>query len=230
MFESTIDNIGLAEKDVTFTSIGDSLSFGIGDTDDHGYLGDVKKLYESKCNFNVNVEDYGVPDDTSRQLLARLETINVKEALSEANIIIVNIGTNDFLNSVGTSLFNLNTEKLQSGKKIYRSNLKKTIAKIRRENRTAPIYFVGLYNPYPEKLADTRLSRVIADWNNEIKSLASEKKNINYIGTQKLFKGKEKATYFSDSLHPNELGYKLVSNKIFSEIKENACFNSSTEK
>ncbi|MFC3885697.1 GDSL-type esterase/lipase family protein [Bacillus songklensis] len=86
-------------KEVRMVAVGDSLSFGIGDTNDNGYLGDVKHLYEKHCECDVVLEDYGVPNDTSKQLLEKLDTKAVKSALAKADYLFVNIGTNDFIQS-----------------------------------------------------------------------------------------------------------------------------------
>ncbi|WP_369425917.1 SGNH/GDSL hydrolase family protein [Cytobacillus pseudoceanisediminis] len=46
------------------------------------------------------------------------------------------------------------------------------------------------------------------------KKKAAEDKNITYISTNELFKGKNKKQYFADSLHPNGKGYEMIADRI----------------
>ena len=81
------------------TALGDSLAYGLGDTNDNGYIGDVQHRYETDTDKELIVHDYGVPNDTSTDLLGRLKNNEIAEKAKRSDIIFINIGTNDFQKS-----------------------------------------------------------------------------------------------------------------------------------
>lgn len=199
------------DKDRMVMAFGDSLTDGAGDGKGSGYIGTLEKKLnqQEKREFTfTNEAIYGLE---SSGILKQLSDIRVSRKLDEADYFIIFIGTNDLLNSNGGNYKNLDHEAIHRGKEMYVQNLRAIINIVKENNDSAPILLLGLYNPYPEA---TEIETVIDDWNQEIKSVINEEKSITYIPTNDLFKGKNKQEYFSDSLHLNDKGYKVIAGRI----------------
>ncbi|MDN4525657.1 GDSL-type esterase/lipase family protein [Fictibacillus fluitans] len=210
-------------KDFTMLALGDSLSYGVGNSGNSGYVGNVEKRLEGQLNKEITVEDYGVPDDTSAQLLKRLQSEQLKSSVSGAEMIFLNIGMNDYLNSLLTS-----KSRPKEGNQIirkalltYQHNLKAAFQKIRRENPKARIYMVGIYNPFPNRTDKLQESKLIHQWNRTAVEVASHQKNTTFVSVEDVFIGKNKKDYFSDELHPNKKGYTLIGSEVYKHLNLN---------
>jgi lysophospholipase L1-like esterase len=192
-------------------AFGDSLTYGFGDEKGSGYIDTLdKKLNEqNKEDFDfTNEAIYGLE---SSGILTQLSDIRVSSKLDEADYFIIFIGTNDLINSNGGNLKNLKTGDIEKGQEIYVQNLKAIIDILKKNNEDAHILVLGLYNPYPDS---GKIETIIDDWNKKIIDVIDDENRIAYIPTNDLFKGKAKQEYFSDSLHLNDKGYKLVADRI----------------
>lgn len=204
------------EEERRVIAFGDSLTYGYGDEKGSGYIDTLEtKLnieHEAEYKFD-NEAIYGLE---SSGILAQLSDVGTRGKLDEADYFILFIGTNDLINSNGGDLSNLKHEEIAKGQEVYLRNLKAIIDILTDENEHAPILLLGLYNPYPDSEA---IESVIDDWNKEIIKNTKDEKQTIYIQTNDLFKGKNKKQYFSDSLHLNDKGYKLVAGRILGKYQ-----------
>jgi lysophospholipase L1-like esterase len=203
------------DKDETeLTAIGDSLAFGVGDEDGAGYIGDVKFQYEKATGKTLELKDFGIPDDTSSNMLTRLNRGNLLEEVKESDVILVNIGTNDLLKATN-DLQQLDENKINQAREKFIRNIDKAFRQIENNQRNVPIYIIGLYNPVKDKEKKDKLDKIINEWNGETQKTAEKYPAVTYISTADLFKGKSKSEYFSDQLHPNKKGYALIGDRVF---------------
>ncbi|SDM97808.1 Lysophospholipase L1 [Fictibacillus solisalsi] len=209
--------------DFTMIALGDSLSYGVGNSANSGYMGNVEKRLEGQLKKEVTVEDYGVPDDTSTQLLERMRSKQLKSSINKADMIFLNIGMNDYLNSLM-----LSKSKPKEAEQIirkallnYEHNLTVSFKKIRKENPKAHIYMVGIYNPFPNRTDKLQESKLIHKWNRMAVKATSRQKNTTFVPVEDVFTGKNKQVYFSDELHPNKKGYSLIGNQVYKRLKLN---------
>lgn len=193
-------------------AFGDSLTYGYGDEMKEGYIGRLQgKLNEAYPDQNYQIKNHGVYGYKSSDVLKQMLKPDVAEDLNSADMFIVYIGTNDLLKSNGGDLYPLHHERLVEAKNVYEDKLKGILETLEKANSDAPIILIGLYNPYPD---GDQIEKYIDHWNESIRKTAEEDKNITYISTNELFKGKNKKQYFADSLHPNGKGYELIADKI----------------
>ncbi|KON86343.1 hypothetical protein AF332_05585 [Sporosarcina globispora] len=201
-----------AESSKTIAAFGDSLTYGFGDESKEGYIGRLQsKLDQTYPNKNYSMINHGVYGYKSSDVLKQMLKPKVAQDIRNADMFIVYIGTNDLLKSNGGDLYPLHHEKLVEAKDIYEDKLNGILETLETANSDAPIILLGLYNPYPD---GDQIEKYIDHWNESIRKKAAEDKNITYISTNELFKGKNKKQYFADSLHPNGKGYELIADKI----------------
>ncbi|WP_158553332.1 DUF459 domain-containing protein [Peribacillus saganii] len=193
-------------------AFGDSLTEGFGDIHGEGYIdGLEKELNSQEGHQPYRIWNYGIVGQESSGVLKQLNDTRIVSKLGEAEHFIVFIGTNDLLHNNGGDFAPLNEKKIKEGKDQYVENLKKILSILQNENIQAKIAVLGLYNPYPD---DKEIEKEIDKWNHTTQQLIKNNERITYVPTNDLFKNKYKSKYFSDSLHLNEKGYKIISRRI----------------
>ncbi|MBN3555483.1 hypothetical protein JYA63_14485 [Fictibacillus nanhaiensis] len=211
----------LNSKEMEVTALGDSLAYGLGDTKDNGYIGDVEKRYEEDLDKQLVIHDFGVPNDTSTDLRQRLKNPEIAKTAKSSDVIFINIGTNDFLKSTD-QLTKFNKKELAANEEIYKENLNKIIQKIQNKEKPKAIYIIGIYNPKAEWSDMAVVNEAVSTWNQSTKEVTKKYKNTTYIRTDDLFINKNKRDYFSDKLHPNEKGYALIGKRVYENIRKSS--------
>ncbi|PLT34433.1 GDSL-type esterase/lipase family protein [Bacillus sp. V5-8f] len=200
------------KNDPIIMALGDSLTFGYGDKNGEGYVDGLENaLNEPSSKEKFRVWNYGITGQETEGVLKQLSDARIKSKLDKADYFIVFIGTNDLINSNGGDLKKINHERLSAEKDGYIKNVKTILDQLKKGNKEAPILVLGLYNPIPE---DRQIEKHIDDWDREIQDIVKKEKRAVFIPTNDLFKNKDKKTYFSDALHPNEKGYQLITERI----------------
>lgn len=200
-----------SEGDRMVVAFGDSLTDGAGDEKGSGYIDTLEKKLNDQQKEEFNFSNEAIYGLESSGVLEQLADLRVSRKLDEADYFIVFIGTNDLINSNGGDYKNIKHADIKRGQKIYLQNLRAILKILKENNDSAPILLLGLYNPYP---GSGEIETIIDDWNKEIQGEIREEKAITYIPTNDLFKGKDKKDYFSDSLHLNDKGYKVIADRI----------------
>ncbi|KWW11149.1 hypothetical protein AS888_02950 [Peribacillus simplex] len=193
-------------------AFGDSLTYGKGDKRGEGYVKGLREeLNNPESNQKVSFWNYGIKGQETDGVLEQLDDYRIHTKLDKADTFIVYIGTNDFINSNGGDLTEINDRKIDEGKREYIRHLKRITETLLKENDKADILVVGLYNPI---IGNRKIEKHIQDYNQSIKDVVKKDERMVFIPTDDLFKKKKKADYFSDEIHPNEKGYRLITNRI----------------
>lgn len=136
------------------------------------------------------------------------------EDIKNADVIFVWYGTNDLTEqySIGNSTDVMTTdEKTDYG---FWAGLNYSYSKIKAANPNATIIVMDIMTRDPMNYGSIKMS----DYNNAIAE-AAEKYNAKLFKVSKLFYTRDLPTYTQDSLHPNEAGYKVVTEYILLKNK-----------
>src|SRR5699024_9875801 len=88
--QNTIDYF--SEKDLNIVAVGDSLTQGVGDSQNQGgYVGIIDRTI-NKDRKHASIQNFGKRGDRTDQLLLRLDDPKVATSVSEADIILITIG------------------------------------------------------------------------------------------------------------------------------------------
>ncbi|MBP3041396.1 SGNH/GDSL hydrolase family protein [Bacillaceae bacterium Marseille-Q3522] len=207
-------------RDIKVVSVGDSLTEGIGDeTKQGGYIPYLQSLMETEKGINkTDFANFGKKGNRTSQLLKRLETPELKQALQEADLIIVTIGGNDLMKVIRDHFTSLQLSVFDPYKEQYENDLNRVLETIRTENNAAGIVLVGLYNPiYRWFSTVTELNQVIADWNERSKEVLYQYTNTYFVDIADLFQTEENLVY-TDFFHPNNHGYELIASRVFESL------------
>lgn len=212
-------------RSYSIVSVGDSLTYGVGDsTKRGGYLPYLKvKLEKEKNVREVNFSNFGVTGYRTSELLDKLKTTEVKDSLQKADIVMITTGGNDVMKVVRENFFGLELKYFDRELMNYEKTLSSVIETIRNENQDAVVGLIGLYNPFYQFLGDVKeVDIVIEKWNDVSQSVIGKYENTLFIDIAKEFRESEENLLYTDYFHPNDKGYELMANNAFIALRENA--------
>ncbi|MDP4171685.1 MAG: SGNH/GDSL hydrolase family protein [Bacillota bacterium] len=212
-------------RNLKIVTLGDSLTKGIGDsTKKGGYLPYLKSRMEAEKGVKeVDFLRFGVKGNRTTQLLKRLKTKEVKNAVTQADIIIVTVGGNDIMKVIKDNISHLNLAIFRLEKEKYRKHLIRIFDCLHVENPKATIYLVGLYNPFTEWFTEVdELNQVVLDWNHVGQNVVSGYKNARFIPIDDLFARNGTQLLYKDHFHPNDRGYAMIAKRLHDHLELNA--------
>ena len=232
------------KNNIRFVAIGDSLTEGVGDeTASGGYvpLG-ASNLEEAFSINSIEIENYGVAGDRSTQILKRInEQQEIQDDIASAEIISVTVGGNDLMKVIQNNILGLSVEKFEKPGEKYQANLTKLLTTIRQLNSTAPIYILGIYNPYYIYFPEiTEMQTIIDQWNTRTQAVVEQEERMYFVPINDLiYQGiisdeeasevpdvdtlnelRNNAIYEGDNFHPNYNGYQLIAKAFTNKMKE----------
>lgn len=215
-----------SEADLTFVGLGDSLTRGVGDATGLGYLGNIENKLEAAYDIEVKLDNFGKRGQRSDQLIKALEDEEVLDALAKADVIFMTIGANDVMQVFKNHFFHLEIPLFEKQSEQFRDHLREIFLSIREVNRSAPIYMVGIFNPFIQYFADiTEIEEVIRIWNETSADVVSQIGNSHFVSIHTIFSGSEAVLLDDDYFHPNTNGYRLIADEILLHMSLTGEFN-----
>ncbi|AKP66535.1 GDSL-type esterase/lipase family protein [Companilactobacillus ginsenosidimutans] len=222
------------KKDISIVAIGDSLTEGIGDSKSvgGGYVTRLKKEVGSKYKVKATSANFGVSGNTSSQIIDRISfDQKIHKALPDADIITVTVGGNDFMHLLKKKGMDLTGKDIATEQQAFDQRLGVLLADIRHYNASAPIYLIGIYNPFSIYLSNVKDAQTaFVNWGKGSAQVASSVNDTYYVDINNLYQtnyADKKAQktginpYLSndDHFHPNAKGYDMMTAKVFDEIQ-----------
>lgn len=142
-------------------------------------------------------------------------------------------------------VFRLTKDSFKKPLKNYQKEVEKLLTEIRKYNADAPIYVLGIYNPFYLYFPDiTEMQEIVDNWNEGTEEIVNADSNAYFIPINDLlYKGagdevgivssedtaaattssgehdiKNNALYEEDHFHPNNLGYQIMASTVREEI------------
>lgn len=230
---------------IHYVALGDSLTEGIGDaTNAGGFVPLVAKDLQEKYQLNaVQTDNYGKNGDRSDQIIKRIKTSEeIQKSLASADLITLTVGGNDLMKVIKGDVFHLTKDTFTKPLAAYKKQVEKLFAEIRQYNEKAPIYVLGIYNPFYLYFPEiTEMQDIVSTWNAGTEEVVKDQSNAYFIPINDLlYKGsggevgivssgqpsgstatssEEKnstndALYEEDHFHPNNLGYQIMASAV----------------
>src|SRR5699024_10355867 len=217
--QNTIDFF--SEKDLNIVAVGDSLTQGVGDSQNQGgYVGIIDRTI-NKDTKHANIQNFGKRGDRTDQLLLRLNDHKVATSVSEADIILITIGANDIMQVVKENFTQLTYGKFADARSDYEKRLRAVFERIQSLNDEAKIYLIGFYNPFAKYFPEIEeLGMIVDDWNEVGEKMTGEYSNTTYIPTKDLFADEDIDLFAEDHFHPNDRGYERMAKRVLNYITE----------
>lgn len=209
----------------TIVSVGDSLTQGVGDsTKSGGYVPYLEQLLEGEKSVKeVIFHNFGVSGNRTEQILNRLKTTELRNAVKEADMVLITTGGNDIMKVVRENFPGLQLSDFDNELRKYEGTLTAMLNTIRSENPDVLIGFIGLYNPFYQFFTDIEEMNIVMDnWNLVSQSVLSQYDQTYFIDVAQAFRESEEHLLHTDYFHPNNKGYELIAQQAFSTLQEQA--------
>lgn len=221
------ERVRLIEKQqLQLLGLGDSLTEGIGDPAGEGYIGIVKEKLESKYNVKVELKNAAKKGQRSDQLLKKVKKKGTMEEIAEADLIFLTIGGNDVMKVFQNHFFHLNVHLFEKQSEDFAGNLNEIIQMIRDKNSDAPIFMIGLFNPYFNYFSEiVEINEIIQIWNEKSLEILEQYANTYFIPIESLFLTENDELLHDDNFHPNRRGYEQIANQLLNELEKELVLN-----
>lgn len=180
-------------KTVRLTAIGDSLTYGVGDSSGKGGYTNLirKKVNRSQHNVVMTTSNFGISGETTDQINHRVITSKKLQAsIKQADVITVTTGGNDMLHflksNIGIQNDKLLSQQLKKYSLVYQKRVTRLLESIRHLNKHVQLFVFGIYNPvyvyFPQVSFISRSIQV----NNQItKRVVLGQSNVHFIPIDK---------------------------------------------
>lgn len=221
------------KKNISIVAVGDSLTQGVGDSKDvgGGYVTRLTKKVQDKYKVKTESHNYGVSGDTSQQIMARIKSDNKMHAdLPKADIITVTVGGNDFMHLLQRKGLDLTAGDIADEQVKFDKRLTQLLTDLRNYNDKAPIYLIGIYNPFSIYLSNVKDAKTaFINWNKGSAKVASTFNEVYFVDINNLYQpkgitkkikktGSNPYLYTKDHFHPNGTGYDMMTDKVFEKV------------
>lgn len=171
---------------------------------------------------SVTLKNYAIKGSRTVDLLKRLKEKKVQDGLKDADYIFFTIGGNDLMHVVRQNVLNLTFAPFQKEQGPFEERFKTILAQLREHNDHAKIMYVSMYNPFKFSLTELRdIDEVVKDWNAVAKKELKKDGNADMINVADLFEeDSDEKLLADDDFHPNQKGYSLMANRLFSKVKK----------
>ena len=194
--------------------LGDSLARGTGDETGKGFASDVLESLKKSGPFDMS--NLAVNGAESSDVLKALDSENVRRLAASADGILLSVGGNDLSHAVPreAAMASSPLEEIVASRARYAGNLRQILSRLREANPRAPIYLLGLYDPFGDEGARARVgASVILSWNTLIEETALSFPKVSVVPTFDLFYGRPDRLAV-DRFHPNGKGHQAIADRI----------------
>jgi len=194
--------------------LGDSLARGTGDEAGKGYAADV--FERLRKNGPADAANLAVNGAESEDVLAVVRTANTERLAAGSDWILLSVGANDLSHAVSgvASAAATPLDAIGAARSRYAANLREILSRIRESNSGAPVYLLGLYDPFGDEGARARMgASVILTWNTLIEETALSFPGVFVVPTFDLFYGRPDRLA-ADRFHPNGKGHQAIADRI----------------
>ena len=185
--------------------LGDSLAHGAGDETGRGIGGAIASLTRA------HVENYGINGARTANVLRQLQRSEVRAAIRRAHLIVVSIGGNDLFGNSIERFGSMLAPRVASY--FVAARVARVVARVHRENPSAQIVVLGLYNPYRQTKVGAWLDEQIAHWDARIIDGFARSRAVTVIRIADLI-DTPRALSPLDHYHPSASGYRAIAQRI----------------
>ena len=198
----------------TITVIGDQTSLGINSygIKDYSYIDYIQEdLKKTKEKIMIN-KDYISKDQNIKSILQTIkQTPNIKRTLSDTDLLILSLGTNDLVYAL--SLEDKKTpQKLKTITNNIHNQYKDLIQEIKKYYHNQ-IIIIGYY---PLNTDDYYKNKGVKELNKQLKQI----NQITFIDTEYLLKDRQKYFLNPNSNYPNREAYQVIAQEIIKKTLE----------
>jgi lysophospholipase L1-like esterase len=217
-------------------ALGDSITFGWNLAQDHTTPSTLAFPYLIDSDHYNVTKNISFPGWTSKQLLEAIQTPENQEAIKNANVITLDIGSNDLLQTPEIAQIlknptvpptqdqiNAATQAVEKPAEDLENTLETIVYTITDINPDAPIILYNLYNPFGNDNPTFHAlgEQIIPQINKGINDIAIER-DLLVADAYTAFNGHQSEYILPNDIHPNSTGHQVLAslaNDILTEIE-----------
>ncbi|HZG85327.1 GDSL-type esterase/lipase family protein [Paenibacillus sp.] len=206
-----------ADGALKIAALGDSLTYGFGDSTGQGYVGRVRSLLEEHADVPVHVAgNFAQNGYTTDRILEDVkEREGIAAALAIADVVVLTAGGNDLF-SVGDEI---DASSFVSGIPETQEELRELLAAVRGAAPEAHVYYIGLYNPFIAYDEFAGTTEAVQAWNMAAFETIESFEAMTFVPTFDLFENGTERKLASDRYHPNDEGYARIAERLAALIE-----------
>jgi lysophospholipase L1-like esterase len=188
---------------------GDSIGFGVADFENGGWATQLRLYIDrDKKAKNHNLINLSISGDTSRGLLARMESeakLRMRDKSKDEFRFLIAIGTNDSRDNRADISLNISIEE-------FENNLNKLVQiGIKLSQEVVLIGLLPVYEPKTSPFKEQKYysNKRLAQYNAVVEKVAKQN-NLRFINLFPDWINKDLESLFDDGLHPNSKGHKVM--------------------
>ncbi|GAB7387499.1 SGNH/GDSL hydrolase family protein [Bacillaceae bacterium] len=202
---------------IRVVGLGDSLTRGVGDVEGLGYLGRLVRSLKAYGMAEVEVTNLAVSGAETADLLQQLEQRGVQNAIANADVLVLTIGGNDLFPG-WDKLGDVDFSTYRGDLETFRKNAAKILTRLRTLNPSAPLFWLGLYQPFEGIEGFAPTTKTILAWNHAMELIALDYRDVYVVPVFDLFRGKTEKMLYNDHFHPNASGYSLIAQRLTTRV------------
>jgi lysophospholipase L1-like esterase len=210
---------GAHDVGLRIVAIGDSITAGTGDSQTGGYPARLAELLRQRGR-SPTVVNLAVPGAETADVLRRIDSdAAVRAELAHADVIVASAGGNDLTHSLRPPADRPVRDPAGAAAQAA-TNLTALARRLRGLNPTAPVRFIGLYNPFgvlPAEEADARA--LLRQWNELIERAADGFHDVVVVPVADLFYDRPDRLA-ADRFHPGAKGHALIAERVLQTLLE----------
>lgn len=212
-------NVG-ENRPIRILGLGDSLTQGVGDPLRKGYIGMIQDQLETNYGMKVTLANESKKGLTSKGLLKKVKKKHVRREIQNADLIFITIGGNDIVKVFQNHFFHLDILLFEKESKTFAHHLTEILKIIRKENREAPVFMIGLFNPFVKHFSEVvEINEIIHEWDNQAKTVLSYFDNTHFVPVEAIFVNGNDLLH-DDYFHPNQEGYEKMADAVMVQLEE----------
>lgn len=206
------------KEKIVHLGLGDSVMKGYGAQEGESYVDVLSTELSTKLNKQVESINQGINGHTSTQLREEVLAHKYDTDITNADIISLNIGGNDILNSVKRSGYSQAFKEFSTLRDTYKDNMKEILAYVHEKNPNATVIVFELYNPVKTTESYYSLAnKLLPKWNVILYDITSNKELI--AETTKTINDKHLNYISDDGVHPNKDGYQQMADEVMYQLE-----------
>lgn len=191
-------------------ALGDSLAYGAGDETGEGIAGRLEDELRRRGIRSVETVNLGVNGAQTSDLLTRLRTKRVRDAIAASNAVVLSIGANDLFRTPH-SREELMRAPLTVAERIL-ARIETIVAEIHEINPEARIMLLGGYNPVPRHEWAPTIDTYLGMWDATLASRFEDDGRVAVVKMADIVTPQRLSRH--DDFHPGAAAYQEAAQRI----------------
>ena len=191
-------------------AIGDSLAYGAGDESGEGIAGRLDEELRRRGVRSVETVNLGVNGAQTTDLISRLKTKRVREAIAASDAVVLSIGANDLFRTPH-SREEIMRAPFAVAERIL-GRIEAIVAGIHAINPEARVLLLGGYNPVPRHEWASTIETYLGMWDATLTARFEDDPRVAVVQMNDIVTPQRLSRY--DSFHPGAAAYQEAAKRI----------------